>query len=223
MRSESFKKRARGKEDQRPGGEDMMVLGSHLCDMLRYFLGNPMWVTAHVTHDGSDIGGGDVRQATEPIGPVAGNQVSAMFAFPAGVHAFFASRASDQTDPLRFGTWLYGSKGVLFLPNAIYPGGGLFVLRSPAWLPDAKRPWEAIAAKPDLASQGIDRQAEHEIANALMVADLVRAIERDGKPRCNEEDGRWTIEMVHGIYQAQKAGNRVTLPLLNRTHPLATL
>ena len=129
--------RVRGKEDRRAGGEDMMVLGSHLCDMLRYFLGNPMWVTAHVTQDGAEIGRGDVRQATEPIGPIAGNQVSAMYAYPAGVHAFFASRASDQTDPLRFGTWLYGSKGVVFLPNGIYPGGGLFVLRSPAWLPEA--------------------------------------------------------------------------------------
>ena len=215
--------RVRGKEDRRAGGEDMMVLGSHLCDMLRYFLGNPMWVTAHVTQDGAEIGRGDVRQATEPIGPIAGNQVSAMFAYPAGVHAFFASRASDQTDPLRFGTWLYGSKGVVFLPNGIYPGGGLFVLRSPAWLPEAKRQWQPIEAKPDLASQGIDVHAEHEIANALMVADLVRAIERDGKPCCNEEDGRWTIEMVHGIYQAQKAGDRVKLPLLDRTHPLEKL
>ena len=99
--------RVRGKEDRRAGGEDMMVLGSHLCDMLRYFLGNPMWVTAHVTQNGAEIGGADVRQATEPIGPIAGNQVSAMYAYPAGVHAFFASRASDQTDPFRFGTWIY--------------------------------------------------------------------------------------------------------------------
>ena len=29
--------------------------------------------------------------------------------------------------------------------------------------------------------------------------------------------------MVHGIYEAQKAGDRVKLPLLERTHPLATL
>jgi predicted dehydrogenase len=201
----------------------MMVLGSHVCDMLRFFLGNPMWVTAHVTRDGAEISGSDVRQATEPIGPIAGNQVSAMFAYPAGVHAFFASRASDKTDPLRFGTWLYGSKGVLFLPNAIYPGGGLFVLRSPAWLPDPKRQWESIAPELDLASQGIDRHAEHEVANALMVADLVRAIEGNGKPCCNEEDGRWTIEMIQGIYQAQKAGTRVKLPLVDRAHPLAKL
>ena len=41
--------RVRGKEDKRAGGEDMMVLGSHLFDMLRYFLGNPKWVVSHVT------------------------------------------------------------------------------------------------------------------------------------------------------------------------------
>ena len=39
-----------------------------------------------------------------------------------------------------------------------------------------------------------------------MVADLVRAIEHNAKPCCNEEDGRWTIEMIHSVYQAQKTG-----------------
>ena len=118
--------RVRGKEDRRAGGEDLMVLGSHLFDMLRYFLGDPKWVAAHVTSDGEEIGAKDVKQPTEPIGPIAGNQIAAMFAFSGGVHGYFASRASGETDPLRFGTWLYGSKGVLFLPNAIYPDGELY-------------------------------------------------------------------------------------------------
>jgi predicted dehydrogenase len=212
--------RVRGKEDRRAGGEDMMVLGSHLFDMLRYFLGDPEWVVSHVTANGKEITPKDVRQPTEPLGPVAGTQISAMFAFKGGVHGYFASRAADQTDPLRFGTWLYGTKGVLFLPNAIYPDGGLYLLRSPAWLPDERHRWERIEAKPDISGQGITVSTEREIANALMVADLVRAIERDGKPCCNEDDGRWTIEMIHGIYQAQRTGDRVTFPLQARNHAL---
>jgi predicted dehydrogenase len=36
--------RVRGKEDHRAGGEDMMVLGSHLFDMMRYLLGKQKWV-----------------------------------------------------------------------------------------------------------------------------------------------------------------------------------
>lgn len=215
--------RARGKEDRRAGGEDMMVLGSHLFDMMRFFLGNPAWVTAHVTNkEGREIGPSDVTQPSEPIGPVAGRQIGAMFAFANGVHGYFASRAVANTHDLRFGTWIYGSKGVLFLPNAIYPAGGLYILRTPSWLPDSKAQWESVDASPDAAGQSLRARYGPEIlANQLMVADLVRAIEHDEKPCCNEEDGRWTIEMVHGVYRAQQSGGRVTFPLKSRSHPLA--
>jgi predicted dehydrogenase len=215
--------RVRGKEDKRAGGEDMMVLGSHLFDMMRYFLGDPKWVSAHVTSNGEEMTEKHVTQPTEPIGAIAGNQIAGMFAFAQGVHGYFASRAADQTDPLRFGTWIYGTKGVLFLPNAIYPGGGLHLLRSPGWLPNERTQWQRIEAKADLAAEGIASHDEHLLANALMVADLVRAIEHNAKPCCNEEDGRWTIEMVHGVYQAQKSGNRATFPLRSRNHPLEAL
>ena len=206
--------RTRGKEDRRAGGEDMMVLGSHLCDMLRFFLGNPQFTVAHVTTRGREMDATDTKQPTEPIGLIAGAQISAMFSFANGVPGYFASRAVADTDPLRFGTWIYGSKGVLFLPNGIYPDGGLHLLRSPSWLPDAEHRWESIPGPPDLASKP-------QIANALMVADLLRAIEHQEKPCCNEEDGRWTIEMVHSVYRAQRSGARVSLPQSDRTHPLA--
>lgn len=215
--------RSHGKEDRRAGGEDMMVLGSHLFDMQRYFLGNPEWVVAHVTNEGKEISASDVKQPSEPIGPIAGRQISAMFAYANGVHGFFSSRGAAQTDPLRFGTWIYGSKGVIFLPNAIYPGGGLHLLRAPGWMPSEKVQWESVQAPLDLAGQGMTIRPGPEMANALMVADLVRAIERGGKPCCNEEDGRWTIEMVHSVYQAQKAKNRVKLPMQQRTHPLESM
>ena len=65
--------RVRGKEDRRAGGEDLMVLGSHLFDMLRYFLGDPQWVISHVTSDGEEMSAKHVTQPTEPIGPIAGN------------------------------------------------------------------------------------------------------------------------------------------------------
>jgi hypothetical protein len=55
-----------------------------------------------------------------------------------------------------------------------------------------------------------------------MVADLLRAIEHDSRPSCNEDDGRWTIEMIHSVYQAQKSRDRVSFPLRSRNHPLET-
>jgi predicted dehydrogenase len=212
--------RTRGKEDKRAGGEDLMVLGPHLFDMMRFFLGDPKWVMAHVTSNGEELGPQHVMQPTEPIGPVAGNQITATYAFRNGVHAYFASRASAQTDPLRFGMWLYGSKGVLFLPMAIYPEGGLFHLPSPSWLPDSRTQWKRIEVTLDPAGQAMASRAGRLVANALLVSDLLQSIQHDRKPCCNEEDGRWTIEMVHGVYQSQKRGGRIDFPLKLRSHAL---
>lgn len=212
--------RTRGKEDRRAGGEDLMVLGSHLFDMMRFFLGDPKWVMSHVTKNGEELTPQHVTEATEPIGPVAGNQISAMFAFGSGVHGYFASRASSQTDPQRFGIWLYGSKGVLFLPMALYPEGGLFYLPSPSWLPDARVQWTRVEVSLPPAEQAMASRAGRQTANALLVSDLIRCIEQDRKPCCNEKDGRWTVEMVHGVYQSQKSGSRIEFPLKLRSHVL---
>lgn len=212
--------RTRGKEDRRAGGEDLMVLGSHLFDMMRFFAGNPKWVTAHVTNDGEEVTPRHRREATEPLGFVAGNQIGAMFAFDNGVHGYFASRASPQTDPLRFGMWLYGSKGVLFLPMGVYPEGALFHLPSPSWLPNRQAQWSSLAVELAADKQTLAQKAGRQISNALLVSDLLDCIERDRRPICNEEDGRWTIEMIHGVYQSQISGSRISFPLKLRTHSL---
>ena len=70
-------------------------------------------------------------------------------------------------------------------------------------------------------AQGVKHVDSLKTSPALMVADLVRAIERDSKPSCNEDDGRWTIEMIHGVYRAQNSGGRATFPLQVRGHALA--
>jgi predicted dehydrogenase len=209
--------RGRGKEDARAGGEDLMVLGSHILDDFRILLGDPKWVFAHVTQDGRELDPTQRTPTREPVGPTAGREIAAQFAFADGVHAYFASKQNDQTHPDRFGVHIYGGKGVIFLPNAIYPNGQPHILRSPAWHPEGEHGWEPIPVdfKPPVATQ------ERDLANALMAIDLLDAIERDRAPACNEEDGRWTIEMICGIYGSQLAGKPLSLPLANRRHPLA--
>lgn len=208
--------RGRGKEDARAGGEDLMVLGSHILDDFRMLLGDPQWVFAHVTHDGRELDPKRRTPTREPVGPTAGREIAAQFAFADGVHAYFASKKNDQTHSKRFGVHIYGSKGVLFLPNAIYPAGRPYILRSPAWLPDDDHRWAPI---PVTFTPPVEAE-ERELANALMALDLLDAIERDRKPACSEEDGRWTIEMICGIYASQLAGRPLDLPLAERRHPL---
>ena len=80
---------AAGKQDRRGGGEDMMVLGTHLFNMMRFFAGDVAWMSAHVTSGGREIGPEDVREAGEPIGPMAGDCVESYFAFENGVSGFY--------------------------------------------------------------------------------------------------------------------------------------
>jgi predicted dehydrogenase len=209
--------RGRGKEDERAGGEDLMVLGSHILDDFRILLGDPEWVFAHETDGGKELDPHKRMPTREPVGPTAGREIAAQFAFPGAVHAYFASKQNDQTHPDRFGLHVYGSKGVIFLPNTLYPAGQPYILRSPAWRPDAEHAWTPIEAPftPPVEA------GERELANALMALDLLDAIDRGRKPACNEEDGRWTIEMICGIYGSQLAGRPLRFPLEERRHPLA--
>ena len=84
---------AYGKQDQRAGGEDLMVLGSHLMDLLSMFAGTPLWCSARVLAGGRDITRADARQVKDNVGPVAGDEVFAQFAFPGGVNATSTSAA----------------------------------------------------------------------------------------------------------------------------------
>jgi predicted dehydrogenase len=205
--------RARGKEDRRAGGEDMMVLGTHLFDMMRFFAGDPLWCSAHVTVRGRDITRADAREATERLGPVAGDEIAATYWFASGVHGYFASRPNDATTGDRFGLMLLGSKGAIFVPTTQVPGAPPDILRSRSWTSGA---WAKIPVAPE------EDIRERGAANRLMVRDLLDAIESGREPVCNHRDGRWTIEMTMAVYQSHfAAGARVTFPLKDRAHPLA--
>jgi hypothetical protein len=108
---------------------------------------------------------------------------------------------------------------VIFLPNAIYPDGQPWILRTPAWVPEGGAQWEPIPMEQKIPfeAEGID------LANGLMVLDLLDAVEKDRKPACSEIDGRWTIEMISGIYRSQIEGKPVMLPQADRGWPLDSL
>src|ERR1035441_5705773 len=201
--------RARGKEDLRAGGEDMMVLGTHDFDLMRYFAGDPRWVFADVTEKGRPARVS--HRTSELIGPVAGDEIASMFMFANGVHGYFASKASDVQTGKRCGVTLYGSKAVAYLPLDVAPSPAPYVLRNAAWVGEGKSDsWERIGYPPG----GMPLTREQ--ANIWMAADLLCAIEQHREPVCSARDGRWAIEMATGIYQSSLGGQRVSFPLTDR-------
>ena len=202
--------RTYGKQDSRAGGEDMMVLGSHLFDLMRLFAGDPLWCTARVLAAGRDITRTDVRYVKDNVGRVAGDQVFAQFAFERGVQASFASSAALREVVGHWGLEFWGSKGVARLNCDIAPHA--FVRKPSAWSSTGRTdPWEPIPSGPAPTS------ATH---NLGPVDDWLDAIARDREPACSGRNGAWAIEMVSGVYHAALSSTRIQFPLKVRTDPL---
>ena len=202
--------RAYGKQDSRAGGEDMMVLGSHLFDLLRLFLGDPLWCSARVLWRGRDITRTDGRLVNDNVGPVAGDHVFAQFAFGRELNATFSSTAGLRETVGHWGIEFYGSKGVARILCDLAPN--VFIRRSTPWKAEGRTDdWKML--DPALAKG----PAPH---NAGPVGDWLEAIAQNREPECSGRNGAWAVEMVMAVYQAALSGKRISFPLVERRHPL---
>lgn len=200
-----------GSQDNRVGGEDMIVLGTHEFDMVRYYCGDPQWCFASVTEGGRDITREDVHLGTgEPV-LVAGDSIRAIYQFPHNVQFQWSSVKTPDNFRGRRGLTIYGTQRII----AFHHGPGPAYLDSPLTLHlDEKGIWKPL---PEPKTKD-DAPHEHDL-----VQNLIHAIETDTQPLCSGHDGRWTIEMVAGAYESQRTRSRVDLPLRERRHPLTLL
>ncbi|MBM3875484.1 MAG: Gfo/Idh/MocA family oxidoreductase [Verrucomicrobia bacterium] len=204
--------RAFGKQDARAGGEDMIVLGSHLFDLMRLFVGDPQWCTARVLQKGRDITRADARVMRDNVGPIAGDEVNAQFGFAHGVLGTFTSRGRQRELVAHWGIEFIGSKGAARILMNI--PAQVFVLKPGAWKPDGRADtWQKFEGTP----AGVDNFPS---ANTRLVDDWLAAIREKRDPECSGRNGAWAVEMVMAVYQAALTGQRTTFPLKSRTHPL---
>jgi predicted dehydrogenase len=219
----------RGKEDDRGGGEDMMVLGTHLFDICRFLFGDPAWVFGHISQDGRDMVRADAHDPTEPVGTVAGDEIVAVFGFPGNVHCHFESRRGMfGGGPWRFGVTVVGSEArlafrygegdrVLRICRSPLPfeEAGEFEVADETALPDIPG---AVPRAHDKSGSGI--WAYYARGNRRAAWDLLCAAADNREPLSSGRDARWTLEMIHGVYASHLAGRRLRLPLADRHHPL---
>jgi predicted dehydrogenase len=212
--------RGRGKEDARGGGEDLWVLGTHIFDMIRTIGGDAQWCFAQVKQDGRPISKADVREGPEGIGPLAGDALQAVYEMSTGATAYFASRRNAGNGK-RFALQVFGTAGVIeilmgFMPSVKY-------LKDPTWSPGrSKAKWQ------DVSTAGIDQPEPLQDpgihgGNVLAVKDLLAAIEENRQPLGNIYEARAATEMIVSVFESQRVGGPVKLPLENRKNPLTML
>jgi hypothetical protein len=144
-----------------------------------------------------------------------------MYGMPDGSTAYFASRRNMFGSPSRFGLRIYGSRGVIEVLTGHLPA--YKVLLDPSWSPG-----RSGAAWQNLTSAGIGdneplKDGGLHGGNLLAVKDLIAAIEEDRQPSGSVYEARGATEMILAIFEAQRLGRQVKLPLENRKHPLSLL
>ena len=203
-----------GKQDSRVGGEDMIVLGVHDFDMLRWFFGDPAWCFGNVLQGGRDATPADAREGREPI-RVAGDTVRACFGFSGNFQAAWCSVAAGDGWNRPKGPrehWAFEILGTRRVA-AWQSLAGMGLLDSPDLLHMEKPvPWKPLpepegwAPPPYRKSVGLD---------------LLHAVESGEPPASDALAGRWTLEMVAAVYQSHFRRERVAFPLRDRRDPLA--
>jgi len=193
-------------------------------DLMRWLVGDPLECYATVLDAGRPVGKAQVREGREGIGPLAGDQIDALYHFRGGLVGTFSTRRSAHPPGAklsRFGLHVGGTRGMLHLTTGTLPH--VYFLEDNSWSPGQSK-----AAWREITSVGLDKpeplkDASLTAANVWIVKDLMEAIEKDRQPRGSGYDGRAALEMILAVYESHRLRRPVELPLKNREHPLNAL
>lgn len=226
----------RGKNDHRGGGEDLLVLGTHILDLQTFLFGAPDYVMADMTVNGRPVVKSDRTETLEPIGPTAGDEIFASFHFQKGVRGIFESRRGlfDRSNGIiHMGITVAGTKGALSLRFCdIKPEDKLRISRRPGAvennsdyeeiplseerkIPGAEALDYSLCGKKDICGTKWFLEA-----NRFAAWDLICSIGKNSQPESNAYNARLALEMIYGIYASHLSRGIVNFPLTDKTHPL---
>jgi predicted dehydrogenase len=213
--------RTYSKHDERGGGMELLLHGTHMFDLMRLFAGDARWCHARVSVAGRDAGPADTLPDGEAGGLMAGDDVVTLCGFDHGITGTFESMRSDDGGGSPYmRIELCGTGGMLVIwSSAASP---VYYYPRPFVLPDHTGAWEILQPEPQLLGEDAPPSASNmHPANQLLVRDLLAAVEANRQPYSSGDDARAALEMIMAVYESHMRGDRVRLPLEWRTHPLA--
>jgi predicted dehydrogenase len=210
----------------RKAGNELMEMGTHVFDRMQFLGGAPQWCFAHLTWEGraATIDHAMDSQEMSPrdraSGMVLGERAYALFGMeraPVGECQFLGYA---KTNSLVYSVDVLGTKGQISLRGTGTQRGNsdLYHLPVPAFYP-ADLQEESLWQRIDVPEE-LDPALGRESITPIL-QEFIKSIETDSEHPCSGEAGRYNLEMVMAMYTSHLSGQRVSIPLANRTHPLA--
>jgi predicted dehydrogenase len=199
----------------RHGGNELFIdLAPHFFDLLWQLVGYPTWCQAHVTEGGRTSTAADLRPGDEGMGLVAGDGITAYYAwdrFAAHVESY---RGDGREVPYRVD--IHGTEGTMSLPGPMTAGPDVWIhpLTNPPLRGDDR--WRPLVDDDGTPGDRKWVRAHHRMVEAM--TRLVRGV----SPGINLVDGRHAGRLLEVAYMAHAAhveGKRVTFPLQTRRNP----
>jgi len=213
---------------RRWAASELMEMGTHLFDWLRFFAGDASWLFANIVQDGHPAGRDDIRHSLElpyrerDCGYVLGERAYCAIGFPSGLHAGVGFLAQPSGDEVGYGFDICGSEGTLAVRRSV--DTDILLQRAQHRGPLAAGPWEQIPVDefadltPAINERG--ERAARLACQRRLLRDLLDAIVENRAPISSGRDGRAALELVMAVWQSQREGGPVSLPLVQREHPL---
>lgn len=214
---------------QRWAGSEMMEMGTHLFDWLRYFAGDARSLYASLLHEGRPAAKGDIVHSLalpyreRDCGLVLGQRAFCSVGFINGLHADIGFLMQPSSPDVGFGFDIVGTEGTLAVRRSV--GTELFVQKGHHRGPVRVWEWERIPVN-ELAGLDppiLEEETKENIRLACqrrMLRDLLNAVTEYRPPLSSGRDGVAALELVMAIWQSAREGGPVAIPLTEREHPL---
>ena len=199
----------------RHGGNELFIdLAPHFFDLLWQLAGDPLWCQAHVTEHGRTSTVADLRRGDEGMGLVAGDGITAYYAwdrFTAHVESY---RGDGREVPYRVD--IHGTEGTMSLPGPMTAGPDVWVhpLVNPPLRGDDR--WRSLVDDDGLSGDRKWVRAHHRMAAAM--ARLIRG-DAPGLDLVTGRHAGRLLEMAYLAHASHVEGRRVDFPLPTRHNP----
>jgi predicted dehydrogenase len=205
-----------------------MEMGTHIFDWLRILAGDPQWIFARLVQSGRPAEVTDIVHSLDlpyrerDCGLVLGERAFCSLGLPGGMHADIGFLSQPSGDDVGYGFDICGTEGMLALRRSV--GTDIFLQRGQHRGPLEAQPWQKIEVDeladldPPVKLEG--SEGERLALQRRLLGDFLEAIVEDREPSSSGRDGLRALELSMAVWESHLTGQPLTLPLIDRSHPL---